>query len=57
MTVGEIVAVVNVGQSTVSAHLKLLAEVRFILAETARHRRLLRINQACVDCFATAATS
>ena len=46
---------VDVGQSTVSAHLKILAEVRFVLAEqhgTARH---YRINQACVGCFPTAA--
>jgi DNA-binding transcriptional ArsR family regulator len=30
---GEIVAAVSVGQSTVSAHLKVLAEVGFVLAE------------------------
>jgi DNA-binding transcriptional ArsR family regulator len=55
MTVGEIVEAVDVGQSTVSAHLKVLAEVRLVLAEqhgTARH---YRINQACVSCFPTAA--
>jgi len=33
MNVGEIVAEVEVGQSTVSAHLKVLAEVAFVLAE------------------------
>src|ERR671924_699714 len=55
MTVGEIVAAVDVGQSTVSAHLKVLAEVRFVLAERRRTARLFRINQACVDCFPTAA--
>ena len=33
MTVGQIVAAVAVGQSTVSAHLKRLAEVGFVLAE------------------------
>jgi DNA-binding transcriptional ArsR family regulator len=33
MSVGEIVCRVDVGQSTVSAHLKVLAEVGFVLAE------------------------
>src|SRR5215471_11256795 len=33
MKVGEIVAAVQVGQSTVSQHLKVLAAVRFVLAE------------------------
>ncbi|MFE9102201.1 ArsR/SmtB family transcription factor [Actinomadura geliboluensis] len=55
MSVGEIVDAVHVGQSTVSAHLKVLSEVRFVLVDrhgTARH---YRINQACVACFPTAA--
>ena len=38
MTVGQIVAAVPVGQSTVSAHLKQLAAVGFVLAEAPRHR-------------------
>jgi DNA-binding transcriptional ArsR family regulator len=33
MTVGEIVAATDVGQPTVSQHLKVLAQVRFVLAE------------------------
>ncbi|MGN6796174.1 MAG: ArsR/SmtB family transcription factor, partial [Streptosporangiaceae bacterium] len=33
VNVGEIVSSVDVGQSTVSAHLKVLAEVGFVLAE------------------------
>src|ERR1022692_3804787 len=48
MNVGEIVAAVRVGQSTVSAHLRVLAEHR----GTASY---YRINDACVDCFPTAA--
>lgn len=55
MSVGEIVDAVHVGQSTVSAHLKVLSEVRFVMVDqhgTARH---YRINQACVACFPTAA--
>jgi DNA-binding transcriptional ArsR family regulator len=34
MNVGEIVAAVHVSQSTVSAHLKVLAEVGFVLADS-----------------------
>jgi len=55
MSVGEIVAAVDVGQSTVSAHLKVLADVRFLLAEHRGTATYYRINQACVDCFPTAA--
>jgi DNA-binding transcriptional ArsR family regulator len=55
MNVGEIVAAVDVGQSTVSAHLKILAEVRFVLADPRGNATYYRINDACVDCFPTAA--
>ena len=55
MNVGEIVIAVDVGQSTVSAHLKVLAEVGFVLAEHRGTATYYRINQACVDCFPTAA--
>ena len=55
MSVGEITAAVDVGQSTVSAHLKILAGVRFVLAERRGTSAYYRINQACVDCFPTAA--
>jgi ArsR family transcriptional regulator, arsenate/arsenite/antimonite-responsive transcriptional repressor len=54
MNVGEIVAAVRVGQSTVSAHLKVLAEVGFVLAEHRGTASYYRINDACVDCFPTA---
>ena len=55
MTVKQIVAAVPVGQSTVSAHLKQLAAVGFVLAEERGTSRLYRINGNCVDCFPTAA--
>ena len=55
MNVGEIVAAVSVGQSTVSSHLKVLADVRFLLAEHQGAATYYRINEACVDCFPTAA--
>ena len=55
LNVGQIVAAVQVGQSTVSAHLKVLAEVRFVLVEERGTARYYRINDACVACFPTAA--
>jgi ArsR family transcriptional regulator, arsenate/arsenite/antimonite-responsive transcriptional repressor len=55
MSVKEIVAAVSVGQSTVSAHLRQLAAVGFVLAEEHGTSRLYRINQACVTAFPTAA--
>ena len=55
MKVAEIVAAVQVGQSTVSQHLKVLAAVRFVLAERRGTARYYRINTACVDRFPTAA--
>ena len=55
LTVGEITAAVGVGQSTVSHHLKILADVRFVLVEQRGTRRLYRVNDACVECFPSAA--
>ena len=55
MTVGEITAAVAVGQSTVSAHLKILAEVRFVLADRRGTASWYRVNDRCVACFPTAA--
>ena len=55
MNVGEIVAAVDVVQSTVSAHLKVLVEVRFLLFEHRGTATYYRINDACIDCFPTAA--
>ena len=55
MTVGQIVDQVPVGQSTVSAHLKILAEARFVLVEQRGTARLYRVNQRCVSCFPSAA--
>jgi DNA-binding transcriptional ArsR family regulator len=55
MTVGQIVKSVPVGQSTVSAHLKILAEVRFVLVDQRGTARWYRVNQRCVSCFPSAA--
>jgi DNA-binding transcriptional ArsR family regulator len=55
MNVGEIVACVDVGQSTVSAHLKVLAEIGFVLAEQRGTACFYRVNEVCVECFPSAA--
>jgi len=55
MSVGAIVDAVQVGQSTVSAHLKQLAEVGFVLVENAGTASYYRINDECVTCFPSAA--
>ena len=55
MSVGAIVEAVQVGQSTVSAHLKQLAEVGFVLVESAGTASYYRINDECVTCFPSAA--
>ena len=55
MTVGEIVAAVDIGQSTVSHHLKLLAEVGFVRATPRGTARLYRFNHRCMEAFPSAA--
>jgi DNA-binding transcriptional ArsR family regulator len=53
--VGEIVAAVGLAQSTVSQHLKILTQVRFVLVEPVGNARHYRINTRCIDCFPSAA--
>ena len=55
MSVAEIVEAVDVGQSTVSHHLKILGDVRFLLVEREGTSSWWRINENCLDCFPTAA--
>jgi DNA-binding transcriptional ArsR family regulator len=55
MSVGEIVTAMGLAQSTVSQHLKVLADVRFVLIEPVGNARHYRINEACVSCFPSAA--
>ena len=55
MPVAEIVAAVGLAQSTVSQHLRILTEVRFVLVEAVGNARHYRINEACVACFPSAA--
>jgi DNA-binding transcriptional ArsR family regulator len=55
LNVAQIVDAVGVGQSTVSHHLKILGEVRFVLVEREGTTSWWRINDNCLDCFPTAA--
>ena len=55
MPVGEIVAAVGLAQSTVSQHLRILTEVRFVLVEAVGNARHYRINSNCIACFPSAA--
>lgn len=55
MTVGEIVERVAIGQSTVSHHLRLLAEVGFVLVDRRGTESHYRINDLCLECFPSAA--
>jgi DNA-binding transcriptional ArsR family regulator len=55
LSVGEIVDVVGLAQSTVSQHLRVLAEVRFVVAEPDGNARRYRVNERCVAAFPTAA--
>jgi L-amino acid N-acyltransferase YncA len=55
LTVGEIVSAADVSQATVSQHLKVLAGIRFVLAERRGAARHYRLNDARVAGFPTAA--
>lgn len=55
LTVGEIVAAVGVGQSTVSAHLRRLAELEFVFVEHVGTSSRLRVNDDCLTAFPAAA--
>ena len=55
MSVGEIVAAIGLAQSTVSQHLKILTEVRFVLVTPVGTARHYRINEQCIACFPSAA--
>ena len=55
LSVGEIVEHADVRQPTVSHHLKLLADVRFVLRERDGTSVLYSVNRACLDAFPSAA--
>ncbi|HEX2030437.1 MAG TPA: metalloregulator ArsR/SmtB family transcription factor [Actinomycetota bacterium] len=53
--VQEIVDRLDVGQSTVSHHLRILADTGFVLADRRGTRTLYRVNDRCLECFPSAA--
>jgi ArsR family transcriptional regulator len=55
MSVGEIVAALDIGQSTVSHHLRRLESVGFIICEREGTTTICRINERCLEMFPTAA--
>jgi DNA-binding transcriptional ArsR family regulator len=55
MTVGELVAELDIGQPTVSHHLKVLAETGFVLWERRANTTLYRVNTRCLERFPSAA--
>jgi len=57
LTVGEIVDAVGKSQSTVSRHLAILAEDRFIFMETEGIRTLVTANTACMTELPNAAAA
>ncbi|MFB6520418.1 ArsR/SmtB family transcription factor [Streptomyces sp. NPDC056401] len=57
MTVGEITERMPIGQPTVSEHLKVLAEVRFVLSERQGASVRYEVNAACLECFPAAVSA
>lgn len=57
MTVGEIVDRIGKSQSTVSKHLQILADDRFVFTEPDGVRTLVRVNDACMTALPEAATA
>ena len=55
MTVGEITALLDVGQSTISHHLAKMAAVRFLIVERSGTQSHWRVNDACIAAFPAAA--
>ncbi len=55
LRVGEIVAAVEIAQSTVSEHLKVLAGAGFVIAERQGTASLYRVNGECIAALPSAA--
>ncbi|MEU8518375.1 metalloregulator ArsR/SmtB family transcription factor [Streptomyces sp. NBC_01216] len=55
MTIGALAAATGVGQSTVSAHVRRLAELEFVFVERVGTASHVRVNPDCLDEFPTAA--
>jgi DNA-binding transcriptional ArsR family regulator len=55
LTIGEMVEVLDVGQSTVSHHCRILEDVGFVVCEREGTSTKCRINKQCLDMFPSAA--
>ena len=55
MTVGELVEAVDIGQSTVSHHLAILAKTGFVHWERRANTSVYWVNEACLERFPSAA--
>ena len=55
VTVGELVDMVDIGQPTVSHHLKVLADTGFVHCERQANTRLYSVNEQCLERFPSAA--
>ncbi len=55
MMVGELVKGIDIGQPTVSYHLKVLAETGFVLMERRGNTSLFSVNERCLERFPSAA--
>ena len=55
MTVGELVEQADIGQSTVSHHLAILAEAGFVLCQRQGTSNLFSVNDRCLERFPSAA--
>lgn len=55
MSVGELVDRVDIGQSTVSHHLKVLADTGFVYSERRANTTLFWVNKRCLKSFPSAA--
>jgi DNA-binding transcriptional ArsR family regulator len=55
MTVGELVSRVDIGQSTVSHHLKVLSDTGFVHSERRGNTTLFQVNERCLQGFPSAA--
>ena len=55
MTVGELVAQVDIGQPTVSHHLKVLADTGFVVCERRANTSSYSVNERCLERFPSTA--
>jgi DNA-binding transcriptional ArsR family regulator len=55
LSVSEIVEELDLAQSTVSHHLRVLGQVRFVLVDRQGTSSWWRVNERCLSCFPSAA--